>query len=64
METINSGIDVINSITLLSESIAVIRGIEGDIRKVKSYSLQTGGELSCLNLKDAHGVAGAKLGGK
>ena len=64
METINTGIDVITSITLLSGNTAVISGYEAGIRKVKSYNLQTGAELSCLNLKDASGVARVKLGGK
>ena len=64
METINTGINVIYSITLLSRDTAVISGDEAGFRKVKSYNLQTGAELSCLNVKDAFGVAGVKLGGK
>ena len=64
METINTGIDAITSITLLSGSTAVISGNEAGIQKVKWFNLQTGAELSSLNLYDAHGVAGVKLGGK
>ena len=49
---------------LISENTAVICGEEAMIQKVKSYNLQTGAELSSLNLKDAEGVARVKLGGK
>ena len=63
-QTINTGIDAIHSITLLSRNTAVISGAADGIQKVKSYNLQTGAELSCLNLKDAYGVVGMKLGGK
>ena len=52
------------SMRLLSRNIAVICGNDTNIRKVKSYNLQTGAELSSLNLKGACGVAGVKLGEK
>ena len=63
-QTINTGIDAIHSITLLSRNTAVISGAEDGIQKVKCYNLQTGTELSCLHLYDAFGVAGVKLCGK
>ena len=62
-QTINTGIDAIHSITLLIRNTAVISGAEDGIQKVKSYNLQTGAELCSLNLEDACGVAGVKLGG-
>ena len=63
METINTGIEVINSITH-HQNTAVICGDESGSQKVKSYDLETGAELNCLNLHDARGVAAVKLGGK
>ena len=62
-QTINTGIDAIHSITLLSRNTAVISGAEDGIQKVKSYNFQTGAELSSVNLDDAYGVAGVKMGG-
>ena len=64
METINTGIVIIESMTLLNTNTAVICGFDEHIQKVKSYNLQTGAELSSSNLEDAYGVAGLKLGGK
>ena len=62
-QTINTRIDAVNSITLLSRNTVVICGAEAGKQKVKSYNLQTGAELSSLNLDDASGVAGVKLSG-
>ena len=62
--TINTGIDSINSITLLGDKTAVICGNGDRILTVKSYNLQTTVELNSLCFKDANGVAGVKLGGK
>ena len=62
-KSINTGIVGINSITLLSRNTAVISGDEAGIRKVKSYNFQAGAGLCSLNLDDAYGVAGVKMGG-
>ena len=60
----NTEIDSLNSFTVLSDEIGVISGDESWIRKIKSYSLQTGRELHCLTREDAFGLAEVKFDGK
>ena len=59
---VDTGIDFACSIALLGDKTGVICGDETDIRKIKSYGLQTGTELKCLTLKDAVGLAEVKFG--
>ena len=63
--TIDTGISVPNSITVLGGSIGVMCGEEGGTTRIKSYDLQTGAELCCVDLsEDAFGLAEVKLGEK
>ena len=61
---INTGIDFIASIASLRGNIGVILGDEGRIRKLKSYNLQTGAEVKCLNIGDAWGLAEVMISGR
>ena len=57
--------EISRSITFLGDHTAAISGHEAGSNKLKSYNLQTGAELSCIDLPpDAHGLAEVKLGGK
>ena len=60
----NTEIYGLNSFAVLKDEIGVICGDESKITKIKSYNLQTGMELNCLNLTDAWGLAEVKFGGK
>ena len=64
MRTIKTRIDVIRSITMLLDHVAVICGEEDGLTKIKSYNLHTGAEMICINLEDAFGLAEVKIGGK
>ena len=53
------------SITILSTNTVVVCFEEAKTNGIMSYNLQTGAELSCVNLlPDAHGLAEVNLGGK
>ena len=57
--------EISRSITFLGDHTAVISGHEAGSNKLKGYDLQTGAELSCMDLPpDAHGLAEVKLGEK
>ena len=62
---INTEMEISRSVTFLGDHTAAISGHEAGTNKLKSYNLQTGAELSCMDLPpDAHGLAEVKLGGK
>ena len=61
--SIQTGIDIIRSITLLRDDVAVICGEEDGLTKLKSYNLQNGALLNCFNLDEAFGLAEVKIGG-
>ena len=46
---INTGIDTIYSIASLRGKVGVILGDEGGVRKLKSYNLQTGQEVTYID---------------
>ena len=53
------------SITVLGGYTAVICFDKAGINGIRSYNLQSGAELSCVNLlPDSHGLAEVFLGGK
>ena len=53
-----------SSSKVLGDNTAVMCGLEGETRKIKSYDLTTGQELQSLNLEDAFRLAEVKLSGK
>ena len=55
---------MISSSTVLGDNTAVMCGLEGKTRKIKSYDLTTGQELQNLSLENAFGLAEVKLNGK
>ena len=64
MRSIKTGIDIIRSITLLRDDVAVICGEEDGFTKLKSYNLRNGAQLNCLSLDEAFGLAEVKIGGR
>ena len=52
------------SVAPLNHHTAVVGGFEERILKAKSYNLQTGTQLSDVNINAATGIAEVKLGGK
>ena len=60
--TIETDINEICALELLDDKTIVICGDVGDVRKVKTFNLETGKQMSFLDLKDAYGFAAVKLG--
>ena len=55
----------VNSMTLLCDGMVVICGDEDDyISKIRSYNLQTGAELNCLDVNGASGMTEVKFAQK
>ena len=64
MRATKATMDVISSIALLGDNVAVICGNEDNITKIKDYNLETGAEIISHNLEDAYGLAEVKIGDK
>ena len=61
-KTISTGLKSVRSIELLSDTTAAICGEVGEarVRKVKTFSLETDTEISCID-KDTMGLAAVPL---